>query len=625
MSHHHTPSTFAWVRRPEPMQGESLTSYLDRWAKDNLLGSRSAMLKSFELSSAVRLPPGTLAPLAQALGVDVTTLQAMVPSTEPKTAVLRRSFIRPKHEAVCPQCLEAASYSRQLWAHVLATACPDHGTRLIERCQQCGQGIRLDRPLPHLCDCGADLRRQRSKPATAAEVDFALLLQGDRPKGTSFPFFLDGNIPSDVDLYILGLANHIALTVDGKSAAKAGKMPQPRSLAQALERLLPVYGLFEDWPRKFDVRIKLLIEKSPSAASTGVAGRYGTWYRFFFRNYRHDAYHPIRVAVANCITLLHDGLLNSRSQNVQNISTVEKQWFSVKEASTELRVTAERIQQGIDDCLIAASINDEAVGGRQRFISRAMLDQLKQAQYEHVSDTYARDLLGVHQAVYSLMCDAGWVTRAVPGDVPPVVSGYVKHLPLLDLINRLRESAIANKDRRDVASIPLRELNYRRTTNYQRLVGLFRAIAAGELKPMDYEEGLGIGGLRFAQDEVDQRIASWYVERGLTAQQVAALTGAHYDAVKGWIDAGLLPATQEPMEQGAPWVVDIRDLITFLQTYAPLAWQARQCESSSRGLVSRLERAGFCPVVLKQSGRGALVRISDLLGSLTSDEQSPSE
>lgn len=620
MRQHQQYKAYTWVRRPEPMPGESLTSYLDRWAKDNLLGSRNAMLNSFELSSAVRLPPGTLAPLAQALGVDLSTLEAMAPSNEPKKAVLRRSFIRPKHEAVCPQCLETASYSRQLWAHGLATACPEHGTRLLERCQQCGQGIRNDRPLPHLCECGADLRRQRTESATAAEIDFASMLQGDRPKGTIFPFFLDGEVPSDVDLYIFGLANHIALAEDGQPVAKAGKLPQPRSMTQALERLLPVYALFEDWPKKFDARIKLLIERSPAAASTGVAGRYGRWYRFLLRNHRHDAYHPIRVAVANCITLLHDGLLNARSQSVQNIATVEKQWFSVKEAATELRVTAERIQQGIDDCLIAASVNDEAMGGRQRFISRATLDQLKQAQYEHVSDTYARDLLGVHQAVYSLMCEAGWITRATPGDVPPVVSGYVKHLPLLDLINRLRESAIANKDRRDVASIPLRELNYRRTTNYQRLLALFRAVAAGELKPMDYEEGLSIGGLRFAQDEVDQRIASWFVERGLTAQQVSALTGAHYDAVKGWIDSGLLLATQEPLEQGAPWVVDIRDLITFLQTYAPLAWQARLCESTSRGLAGRLERAGISPLGSEQSGRGALVRISDLLGALRTDQ-----
>ena len=120
----------------------------------------------------------------------------------------------------------------------------------------------------------------------------------------------------------------------------------------------------------------------------------------------------------------------------------------------------------------------------------------------------------------------------------------------------------------------------------------------------------------FAQDEVDQRIASWFVERGLTLQQIAVLTGAHYDAVKSWADMGLLKTSREPMEQGAPRVVDLRDFVQFLQTYSALAWQAKACKSSSRGLSSRLQNLGVNTIDSLDTGRGTLVRMSDVFSAL---------
>jgi hypothetical protein len=469
--------------------------------------------------------------------------------------------------------------------------------------------------LPHLCDCGADLRRQISTSASQTEVDFSLLLLGEQPQTASIPLFLGSGVPAEVDLYVWGLANHFASASNGKAVLKAGKLPLPTSVEQAVERLDPLFKLFEDWPRRFDARLKDMMEAA-TLATTGVAAKHGRWFFFLFRKYRQDAFHPVRVAAANRITESHDGLLNARTHSIQSIATVQKQWFSVAEASAELRVSAERINDGIDRCLISASIHDEAIGYRQRFLEREEIERLRQVQFDHITDTDARAILKVPKSVYSLMSEAGWITRTDPNDVAPIVSGYIQHVPLLGLIERLRKLARDNKDRRIVASIPLRELSFRRTTNMPRLLGLFRAIAAGELTPVDHDEHLSIGGLLFAQDEVDQRIASWFVERGLTVQQVSAMMGAHYDAVKSWVDMGLLPASREPLEQGAPWVIDLRDLVTFMQSYSPLAWQATACDSSTRGLTTRLQRLGVTPIASEDLGRGSLVKLSDVFSAI---------
>ena len=604
-----------WLRRPSPLPQESLAGFLGRWARLNEMSSRRVLLDTAHLSCAIRVSALDMPKIAAFLQIDLSTLQSIAPVTEPTCAVLRSNLTRPTTEAVCPQCLKESAHSRQLWSHCLATACPDHACRLFDRCQVCRDSIRHDRPLPQLCDCGADLSVQVAVPATKAEVDFSLLLMGEKPIDSSIPLHLGSGVPAQIDLYIFGLANHFASTGSGSSPSKAGKLRHPKAVDEAIERLILLFALFEDWPHRFDDRLKRLMASTSSVASTGVAARYGRWFRFLFRTYRHDAFRPVSEAAANRITLSHDGLLNARTSSIANLATVEKQWFSVKEAASELSVSVARINDGIDRYLIHARDPAPAVDYRQRFLSAKEIARLRKVQFEHIDDAFAIALLCVPKAVYGLMCEAGWIARDDPNDIAPVVSGYIQHVPLLALIEKLRTWATENTRRKIVESIRLRELNFRRTTNHSRLVALFRAIAAGELTPVDHDAHFTIGELMFAQDEVDQRIASWFVERGLTVQQVSALTGAHFDAVKNWVDMKLLPASREPLEQGAPWVIDLRDLISFLQTYSSLAWQAKVCQSSSRGLTSRLNALGVTPIE-PEDGRGAIVKLGDLFSAV---------
>ncbi len=615
MDAHMNIKTLTWVKRPEPFPDESLAGFVGRWAHDNVFFSRLNLLSAIGVSKAIRVFPADLIGLSKSLGVELAILESIAPSSDPVRPVLRRGHTRPNTEAVCPECLREASYSRQLWSHALATACPKHGHRLLDQCQRCGNGILHDRPRPHLCACGADLRNQVTAPAIAAEIDFSQLLMGNKPANEIFPFQLENGIPAELDLFVWGMANHFG---SAGIQTKVGKAPLPKTVDQALEKLLPLFELLECWPAKFDVRLEEMLSITRKGASTGAAARAGRWYHFLFRKYHHlKAFLPLRVATANAIVKSHDGLLNARTSSVISVATIQKNWYSVKEACVELRVSADRINDGIDRCLIHAQVHDEAVGYRQRFIAFNEIERLRLVQFEHMNDTEARAILQVPQAVYGLMSDSGWITRADFNDVAPVVSGYIKHVPLLDLIERLRTSAQANKNPNRGSVVRLSKLNLRRTTDHQRLLGLFRAIASGEILPVDHDESLTIGGMMFSQDAVDERIASWFVVRGLTVEQVSDLTGAHYDAVKGWIDMGLLPATREPLEHGSPWVIDLRDFTSFLQTYTALASQAKICNSTTRGLTGCLNRLGVS-IIDPPNHRGTLLKLSDLWNVLKS-------
>lgn len=570
-----------WVKRLNPEPDESLASFLSRWARGNSLQSRPRLLQVVGVSKSIRIKTTDVEKLAAALGLDRTALLNIAPSDLPGSPALRRGLTRPLDEAVCPRCLETASYSRQIWSHRLATACSAHGVRLVDHCGQCQKPISHDRPLAHLCRCGADLRRLPTVAAPAAEVEFARLLVGHLSPTTMFPFAINCDVPADVDLFFLGLANQFGGGPGGAPRPKAGKAEVPVSVDGVRARLEVAFDLLANWPHNFDARLQDLMELPSPLATTGVAKRLGTWYAFLFKRHTHPLFEPLRVAAANRIVVSLDGALNARTRNVTAIATATKSWYSVVESVEALGVSRDRVNEGIDLGLIDARVHDESAGYRQRFLHHDEIDRLLTSQLEHISDGSARKVLHVTEAIYRLMDEAGWVERASKDSVAPVVTGLVRHIPLLQLILRLKKVA---QDASGVAvgkTMPLRDLHLRRTTDRGRLVELYRSILSGELAPIGDDGAPGLGGLLFPVEQVDARIASRLVSKGLTLQQISVLTSAHYDAVAAWVKAGLLPATQMVGEHGSPWVVELKDLDGFLLTYTPLASMAGAAGSSS--------------------------------------------
>ena len=600
-----------WINRLDPYPDESLASFLSRWARENVLLSRLNLLRELGISRGIHIPAMRLRTLASALKIDLSVVLSMAPSFTPRVPALRQYFVNPSTEGICPTCLEVSSYSRQLWSNRLAVACPVHGTRLQDKCQSCGNGIRHDRPLAHICDCGSDLRRQHVEKASTAEVELANLLIGVKPSDARFPFNFDNGVPPDIDLFVFNLIRFLS---EGKveiHLRNGGLAPLPKDVSEAVETLAPMLNLLDNWPHNFNRRIKELIDCA-STASTGAASKYRRWYFFLFRKHSHSAYDPLRVMAANQLVLAHQGVLNSRTHCVKTFATVEKYWFSIAEVAVKLHIVAERLNEGIDRKLIDARVHDVSAGYRQRFVSKGEVDRLLEVQFDYINDTIAIKLLQVPEAVYMILRESSWITRSDIRTLAPVVSGDIQRGSLVALIHRLLSNTPLKRDSENVPFVLLKNLNLRLTTDRQRLINLFRAIALGELKPIGQDGSLTIGGLMFSEAEVERRICSKYVARCLTLEQVAFLTNAHYDAVKAWIDIGILPARKEPLALGKPWVIELHDLVTFLQTYIPLAFQARALKSRSRSLVSSLQRVGVT-AIKPDGGRGALLRIPDLL------------
>ena len=77
---------------------------------------------------------------------------------------------------VCPECLIENQVWWALWDLNYVCACPKHAARLVNTCSSCGRQLRWNRPAPHLCKCGYDLRGIRCVRASDVLVGFTAKL-----------------------------------------------------------------------------------------------------------------------------------------------------------------------------------------------------------------------------------------------------------------------------------------------------------------------------------------------------------------------------------------------------------------------------------------------------------------
>ncbi|AYV45187.1 hypothetical protein CFHF_03750 [Caulobacter flavus] len=85
----------------------------------------------------------------------------------------------------CPVCFTEHVYFRRAWRVGFVTTCPDHGLRLLDRCDQCGSTLEPHRSAAlHLCPrCGLDLRQGSLIPASRRVIELQRRAQSVLARG----------------------------------------------------------------------------------------------------------------------------------------------------------------------------------------------------------------------------------------------------------------------------------------------------------------------------------------------------------------------------------------------------------------------------------------------------------
>lgn len=106
-----------------------------------------------------------------------------------------KQFLRTHSIPVCPKCLQADGYIRQLWHYQPYTACHIHHCQLIDHCPACGAELDyLKNESIEVCECGFHLCYSECIEASIEQIQLSQLIADDLFKETQNPLLATANL-----------------------------------------------------------------------------------------------------------------------------------------------------------------------------------------------------------------------------------------------------------------------------------------------------------------------------------------------------------------------------------------------------------------------------------------------
>jgi TniQ protein len=255
----------------QPKADESFFGYLVRLAELNgydnglwLLQLTRATNSNYAMQSRAAdfLKRLRLSSLSHMIAVPLEELQRLASRYAEHTNARRKLLhwldIAPyalgRYAKICPDCLRESPHSRTVWDVPFVTGCLKHQRVLIDRCPQCGAGIRRLRAFVADCQCGMDWRKiNRAVPLNergdrllkivyaALEIHSGILCD---------PAVKRNSLYGDE----LGLMLERLMFI-GSQFRSLSRIPSIKNLTnfQLHRWLVRAFSVFDDWPHRFQI------------------------------------------------------------------------------------------------------------------------------------------------------------------------------------------------------------------------------------------------------------------------------------------------------------------------------------------------------------------------------------
>lgn len=586
-----------------PADGESLLGYVRRLAAANayadggeflaVIGHRYdrafvESLPAFEAS--LDLPPGALTALAPAV------------AAEP---VRQRRFERLHTAPVCPSCVAEGRPHARAWRHAFVTACTEHEVLLQDHCPRCGQMLGVQTGGFHACACGHTLGDLPAASADPIDVALSALIAGTPQRHRALlPAPLDERTPSDIGAFLFALASRSRAPATGK----AGKSPQPRTMAETHAFLAPVRRMLSDWPAGFDAEIRARLAAADPTLPSAPA-RLGRWYQVV-AGFKAEAYAPFRERLAQVIAETFEGPYVGALTR-RDAASDGSAWVSATAAARALEVRVERLVKAVADGEVVGDLRHSGLGHRHCTVPRKVVDVLAVARRRYLDGRAATRRLGISRRQFRHLVDAGIVVEHPAAARPPLTDGGFD----ADALDELRHAIARRAHWREVDPIAFRDIDLRRTTDRGALLRVLRAIAEGTIAALSAPADAPLGDYLFDATAIDAAIARARRRDGLTGHQVAAILGCKPQVVAHWARLGLIEAERSANPRGDTLDITADALAAFQSRYVPVALLARRKRTSTKALLEALARHSVETFGDFEDGparRGYLVDIGDL-------------
>lgn len=582
-------------RLVDPEPDESLNGYLHRLAAANGFPETAEFMACFGLRYG-RLMMERIGDLARELGQDLALMQNLAPRAKPEDIRLEWHFHRTNIAPVCPDCIANGHVHDRAWQHVFVTACPAHGTRLIETCDRCQEPLRPLTGSFDSCSCGWPYRSSCRRGATEWELQISkMLCRSDRSETVLFE-----RTPARIAAFLQFLGSHAKIHRTGKP----GKMPLPKTVGSAATFLAPVGEMLTRFPEGFDDHIRERFEAARIEATT-ISMALGKWYQrlMSFREAEFRKFQERVPIVARSFPVLSRENCN------------DGDWLSVKAAASLIGVGVTRLTKAIDDGQLPARASTSQSGHRQYLVSREVANRAAGVRSDTIGSTELRAIWGISKAQLHLLDEAGVLDKIMAGDGYGVTDGKFSKSRAEEVASALRISL--SEPTGDM--IRFGEINLRKTTDRMAVAQVFRAIFDGILSPVHAPESARLNDFAFCKKEVEHAMATSSKPLGMTIEEVASILGQKPQCVGWWARTGLLKSTQVPHAGRERQVVSREALSAFQAEFIPVSMLAKRTGRSSRKILETLKMRGIETHGSFAEGnttRGHLVRAADLIVAL---------
>jgi len=584
-----------------PHEDESGRGFYRRLAADNSFVSwrdLAGMAGVARTAAALLLCPDHV---AAELGLEPTATEWA--ARQEQRARSWKGLRRGTNDAICPACLEAQAYLRSHWEHAFSTACPTHGTCLIDRCPSCREPLSSGRTCIELCACGHDLRSIAAQPASPSQLWLSALIATDgKSSGGVAPSLQPVQVSAICD-FVRDLCRGVDLVAP---AARKGASSFS-STQSAIEFLRPLDDLLADWPAGFKVHVSARIAAGKPGART-LNTLLGTWYERLKRSCHDTPLKPFLQEAIEVASREFDGVLSLDAASEIAVTFTDS--LLVSEAATLLGVSWGMLHHAVRSGHCLSSTHKLGTRSLVYQVPRCEIERIAKVRAEWIDEEEACALAQVPPAVMKLMTaaevvesDSGWrrdITKAGP----------IRKNSLVALCDLLTGKSVARALQGD-AYVTWSELTSRRMGDKRAIQAAMRAAASGELPAL---HGRHLGETKFLRSDLAKYFSTPVLERGMTVQQLSERTGWKWETIGHWIDIGLLDAEQIVL-RGQPCRVVLPDqLFAFRINYLPLADLAKTMGTKASYLAEQLAGVEMVGAKLEASGarRGALVRVADL-------------
>jgi len=533
------------VRTPSPNKNESLLGYILRVSESNGYETPYHILQLAGINNNQVTAGFPIDKFVSIVGNKTSALEEISyekRNPEDKTRefkILSHSIgssvkdapLRTRELAICPDCVKEKGYIDAFFDLNIVVACSKHKRRVVQKCHQCDQKLRLFRPGLLTCKCGADLFESPFEPIDYQTCEFMEFVYSKLYKlniltanKSKFPSEHFASLSLPAFLYMvkrLGDKN-FSLTNDNQPSME--------------ERVVAGMHVLQNWPKNYHEFLNRIgaLSIENGANSAGLRSQFADFYESMFKARKFSKE----------MSFLRDEFIRFGSNkwgkstigfnDSKKILTEEKRFLSIAEFARMHRLTRHKIEQMLKDGLL---VQHELKTGKR--IMRVIDNQKTEPPSE------SKGLLSVRQAAAKLGLPVSVLQQLRETKVfnTRFRRGYESswHIDDVELFldRALRLADIAELDANLTTLEAAMRFKFKDTKSKTDIV---IAIFDGRLTPVGRLGG-NLGSLLLEKLQLkDFTIKKRSALKGntYTLEQVSQLTGINIMAISSAVDAGLL-------------------------------------------------------------------------------------